>query len=362
MTTPPSGSNSEVAARRIRRWKRITRLLQVALACSIGFAAWSVALADDDSPPPVLPDVDEQFSLDLEVIDSTDDSLVYVVEQRARPAYRIFSFDPSNGDVETVFTVPADAIVYGIALSSDRETLAISYSPDYEIDGSGISTVDLTGDLPVGPDEFVEIIEPQTDRYLVDLAWDENDAILATLVDRRPADDQLSVVAVDTADRSIQQIALDAVDPTPLGGATYFLEVDDELARRTIGAVDGNGVRTSFASLERDMDLDQLVAVGGSLRVAAVEVDSGGLTFGTTAKAHGNHDVPSAWWAVTIDEAASGAAWIPTRLDQTIVYDAASTANGFVYATREGLSFVGEATSGDKVDVIASRALRFVAA
>jgi hypothetical protein len=79
---------------------------------------------------PVLPDTTHAFSLDLEVIANMDHEVVYAAEQRSGSAYRMFSFDPATGAVETVFTVPKDAVIYGIALRPDRTSLAVANSPD----------------------------------------------------------------------------------------------------------------------------------------------------------------------------------------------------------------------------------------
>lgn len=359
MTTPPADQRE----RSLRRWKRIVRYLQAAFAAAVVFAVWSVAFVGDGGPPPVLPDTQEQFSLDLDVIGTIDRDIVYVVEQRARPAYRIFSFDPSTGDVQTVFTVPTDAIIYGIALSGDRQTLALAYTPDFEIDGSGISTIDVSRDLPVDPTDMTMVIEATTDRYLTDIVWSDDDTVMATEVDRRGEEEELSVVAMNTVDGTIETVSENAVEPAPAQDYTYFLEVDKDNARRTIGRVGGDGERRSIEYADLDLDLDQLVISNSdALSVAVVENNDGGLAIGSIAEAHGNHDVPSAWWTITVDPTTANSSWKASTLDETIVYDTSSIGNGFVYATREGLSFGDPGAGADgKVDVIASRAVRFVA-
>jgi hypothetical protein len=80
------------------------------------------------------------------------------------------------------------------------------------------------------------------------------------------------------------------------------------------------------------------------------------VTVGTPASAHGNHDVASTWWDVATAGTPSPA---PVGLNSTIIYDAASRDASIVFATQEGLSI---ATGSKQTDLIASRAIRLVAA
>lgn len=78
------------------------------------------------------------------------------------------------------------------------------------------------------------------------------------------------------------------------------------------------------------------------------------MSLGKPAAARGNHNIRSAWWSS--EELA-----LLTELDEfepIIVYDAATSDSGaIVYATLEGLS-IGQ---DERVDVIRSRAIRFIA-
>jgi hypothetical protein len=85
---PTADGSDQVRAAKVRFWRRVTRGLQCLLAVAVAFAVWSIGFAGGDGPVPVLPDTDTQFSLDLEVVATLDHPVVYVVEQRARPAYR----------------------------------------------------------------------------------------------------------------------------------------------------------------------------------------------------------------------------------------------------------------------------------
>jgi hypothetical protein len=323
----------------------------------------------------VLPDTDTQFSLDLEVVATLDHPVVYVVEQRARPAYRILAFDPSTGVAETVLSVPEDAIIYGISLRNDRDTLAIAYAPDYREAGSGVWTIDLTAGLPVDPADMELVVDVQPDVYLTEPDWSTDDTtVFVTHVDRRTEEEQLSVSAVAMVAGDVSTVAHDAIGPVAAGDAVFFLDVDEAQARRSVGVVDGDARRSSIAVGNGSFDLDYLI--GGDavdeLHVSVIEgttaTTAASLTFGQSVSAHGNHEVPSVWWGVAVESSggttvADSTATAPIGLDAVVVYDATFSGEAIVYATREGLSF-GFSVDGtaDKVDVIASRAIRFVAA
>ena len=338
-------------------WRRVQRALQVAIAVNLAIAVWAIGFRSDDLPPDVVPSTelaaDTSFSLDLDVVAAVDHDLIYAVEQRARPAYRIFSLDPATGDVETVFTVPDDAIIYGIALSPDRGTLAVGYTPDFELEGNGLWTLDLASG------EFSERIETTRGVHLVDVAWSADGArLLVTEVDRRGGE-ELAAVAIDLATGVVVDRIDDAMNPIEIAGDLHFLTVDEDNARRSIGVVDANGDRSAIelASTDIELDLDHLIAPANAdvLHVAVLELDDAGITFGAAAQAHGSHDVPSSWVQLA---PGIGAAAHPTGYAPAIVYDAAASAHALVYATKEGLSIATD----DRIDVITSRAIRFVAA
>jgi hypothetical protein len=164
----------------------------------------------------VLPDTQAHFLLDLEVIGKVAHDVVYVVEQRARPAYRIFSFDPSTGADKTVVTVPTDAIIYGIALSPDRSTLAVAYSADFHTEGSGLSTLD------VASGKLTEVVPAQPNVYLTDLEWSvDGRSVLATHVDRTGTDEQLGISRISLADKSATMIVDDAIAPVVDGDGLH---------------------------------------------------------------------------------------------------------------------------------------------
>jgi hypothetical protein len=355
-TDTPRTEERSAAPRRIVFWKRVIRALQVALVLSVAFAVWFIAFGRGSSgPAPVLPDTNAQFSLDLKVVGKMDHDVVYAVEQRARPAYRIFSFDPATGVDETVFTVPKDAIIYGIALSPDRTTLAVSYSPDFHVKGSGLWTLD------VASKKFTEVAPTEEGHYLVDPAWSgDATSIYATYVDRTGADEKLSTAQVTLADLSLRVIIADGIAPTVSGDTLYYLTVDEQRARRSIAVLTSDDGTSTIPVGDGQFDLDHLLvgASGSVLHVAVLEPkkDEASVTIGTPAEAHGNHDVPSTWWDVDVKVAAPTAA--ATDLASTIVYDAANSGDSIVSATREGLSITSGST---RTDLIASRAIRFVA-
>jgi len=140
------------------------------------------------------------------------------------------------------------------------------------------------------------------------------------------------VVEISLRDGAIEHWAAGGVAPPVRGDDVFYLEIDDENARRSIGHLRG-GVRRE--SVDDD---------GGG----------GGVTIGAPAAAHGNHDVPSTWWRLDEQNAATA-----STIDPIIVYDAALVGdNTMVYATLEGLPIAND----ERFDIIRSRAIRFVAA
>ncbi|MDE0803577.1 MAG: hypothetical protein OSA99_09665 [Acidimicrobiales bacterium] len=326
------------------------RCLQAALAVTVAFAVWLVGFSPGSDEPAVLPDTSEQFSLDLEVVATAEAPLVYAVEQRARPDYRILRLDPTTGDVETIFTVPEDAIIYGIDVDATGSVLAIAYSPDLSLDGSGLWTFDMA------TDDLTQVAPVVPGTYLTDPGWGENgDEILATRVDRSADDEQLDAVGIDIETGAVEVIATDAVAPTDDGGLVHYLGVEpDTAARQSVHTLDRTtGTDTVVASGE--VDLDHLVTVADALVVAVLDSDdtTGGLTLGTPAAAHGSHDIPSTWWTISADALSGPASEDP---ESSLVYDADAAAETIVSATREGLTIGGETP----IRLIASRALRFV--
>lgn len=339
---------------RSRRSPRVTRVLQLLLALWIGFSVWLLGFRTDGGPGPVLPDTAQQFSLDLEVVATFDHDVVYAVEQRARPAYRIFSLDPSTGSVDTVYTVPEDAIIYGIALSDDRGSLAVVYSPDFSKPGNGLWVLDLeSGD-------FEQVSEVTPEIYLTEPEWSpDGESVFATRIDRTGDSEVLDIASVSVDEGVVTSAVVDGIGPLSTEDGLYFLTVDGDKARRSVGLMTADGHVDELAVGDGALDLDHLVngIDGVTLRVAGIEAeDNSVITVGEPAEAHGNHDVPSTWWEVVGN--AGDEVSEPTGVDPIIVYDASSRSGPIVYATLEGLSM---ADGDTRVDLIESRAIRFVA-
>lgn len=264
-TTTPTKT---AAAHRRRRPGRLVMAGRVAVALTVLVGVWAVGFRDTGAAP-VLPDTDARFSLDLEVVASADHDVVYAVEQRARPFYRVLSFDPASGQVETVMTVEEDAIIFDVALAPGGDALAVGYSPDYTIEGSGISLLDLdTGSL-------TDVVPAATGIYLTDLVWaPDGGSVLATEVDRTGDDEALSAVRVDARTGTVDTLLADAVNPAQLGDDVYALPLDDDGARRTVARIGDDGDVTVLPADTGAADLDHLLAdeATGTLRVAVLEV------------------------------------------------------------------------------------------
>lgn len=338
----------------IRFWKGVRCTVRAFAALTLALAVFLVTKVGGDETAPVLPDTASLFSLDLRVVGSADHDVVYAVEQRARPAYRILAFDPRSGEDTTIFTVPEDAIIYGLALSPDRSTLAVSYSPDFNLDGSGVWTLDIDSS------EFTKIVDVEPSIYLTEPEFSsDGQTIYTTYVDRSGDGEALSIAAVSLQDQSAEIVLEQAITPAVTGEVLTYLTVDDQNARRSIGVLSADGSSRDIAIGGGTLDLDHLIVErnGGELHVAVLELtDEPALTLGEPADAHGNHNVASTWWEVDTETAETTA----SAVEPIIVYDAAIADGGstIVYATLEGLAIATD----ERIELIASRAIRFVAA
>lgn len=351
-------STTDTSTDQPRRQRRriAVRVSQVAVGGLIATAVWSVGFANGNTPAPVLPNTAEQFSLDLEVTATTDHPVVYAVEQRARPAYRIFAHDPATGVDTTVFTVPENAIVSGISLSTDRSRLAVTYSPDFDLGGSGLSVLDLdTG-------EMTTVVDVEAGVYHVDPVWnDDGTEVYTTMVDRRSDEEILGIGRLSIVDGNVDMLVEAAINPNLIGNDVYFLTVDESNARRSIARLDPDGLVDHVVG--GDLDLDHLVAGTDTLLVAAIDSPDAttGLVFGGAVQAHGNHNLPSTWWEVPLTSSGDDELQAAS-IEPIIVYDAAAGNDTIVYATSEGLSIAATSNGSTRIDVISSRAIRFVAA
>ncbi len=219
--------------------------------------------------------------------------------------------------------------------------------------GSGLWTLDLTSLA------LTEVAPVETDVYFVELEWSsDGQSVLATRVDRTAADEQLAIADISLAGGSVDVIVQNGIAPAIDDNDLYYLTVDDEGARRSIGVVHESGETSSVTVGGAPADLDHLLAgtESGSLRVTVLDIEAGsGLTVGEPADAHGNHEAESTWWDVVIGDGSTSAT--PTTLEPIITYDASSSGDAIVYATQEGLSIARD----ERTDLIASRAIRFVA-
>ncbi len=351
MSPPPTADRAvdpddDPAVRR----RAAVRIVLAMAALGVAGAVWSIGFASP-AVAPVIPPDDTPFSLDLRVVASMDHEIVYAVEQRARPHYRIFEFDPATGADRTVFSVPEDAIVSGIARSPDDTSLAVAYTPDHNDAGTGVWLLD--------PDSgaMTEVTPGVDGVYLVDPSWAaDGTTVFVTVVDRRGDGDALAVGAIDLTDPTptVEVLAEDVIEPLEVDGVVHALAVDDDLARRRVAVLSADGDPGWLTVDDGGRDLDHLVRVGDDEPVVAVldVIDDGGVTFGEPAWAHGSHVVPSTWWSIGVDGAQ------PSGPDAVIVHDAVGTDHSIVEATGTGLAIT---TGTSRIELITSRTIRFVA-
>ena len=347
------------------RRSRTELVLMVVVAVNLGAVVWVIGFrSSGNDTPSVLADTTPEFTLDATVVASlegADPAPIYVLEQRARPDYRIAAFEPASGELSTVFEVPDEALAYSIATSPSGESLAVAYTADFNVDGNGILVVNLV-------DQSTKWVYEETpDEFVTNLAWgSDGESIWATHI---AADESLSVVEIDAGTGVLLATIDDAVDPAPTAGATFYLRVDDQGARRSIGVSpldESAAIESTISVGDGTLDLDHLVVTrsGEALFVAALNssIETGGssLSIGQPASAHGNHSGPSTWFRVDPSDTSPAEA-LP--LTETIVYGAIARPDGLIAAvTREGLITIELGDLGfSETTLVESRALRAVA-
>lgn len=297
-----------------------------------------------------------EFSLDSQMVGTLSDGAgsVYVVEYRGYPNYRILRFDEGGDGFEVVFQVPQRALVYAISLSADKQQLLLAFTQEVTGFSNGIYTLDLTADAP----EPVELL-PEVDGIVYsDIEAAGQNTFWATKVESRDGSFHYTLIEYDNAGNELQRIA-NATNPVVEDGRLYFLQLDDDDARRTIGSLNPDGSIESHEILGGDYDLNLFTFVGEQVYVSVLDRDSDATTsnvildlFSSTAAAHGNHNTPASWVLLNRDDFSYVE---DVDIDAKTLYDAITLPNGQVLELSvEGLELI----DSDRNLIVKSRAFR----
>ena len=325
----------------------------------------SIDTGDRAAVPPVveeampLPETgDVEFSLDAEFRSPTEGAPVYVLEQRAAPNHRVVRIEPGDGSITTVWPVPEGSLVHSIATSPDGEFLAMAVTDDWREPGNDLVLLEL--DTGIATTVWVS-----TDGdLLTDLVWDlDGSAVWATHIDGETVGpDAFRSLAISAATGVVVDEVSLSVSPAPIPGGVAVLRVDPtDSARHSVAVIGGSTVLDVLPD-RGSRDLDHLVYDPSRERLlvaALVEHDDDVFALGAPASAHGDHNIASEWFQVSLVDGAQRSA-DPVELTDTVVYDAAVLFDGSVaFATREGL-MLAPAHDPAIVHVVASRAFRKV--
>jgi hypothetical protein len=305
---------------------------------------------------PILATEEAVFSQDAEVVGTADAGIVYAVEYRGNPNYRITSLDTKTGELNEVFNVPKGSIVYSIALSPDKNKLAIGYSDNMDA-GNGVFLIDLSGKIP----ELTQVIPAKSGINYLDLAWsNDGKTIWSTYGDTTTDEIVYSVAKIDVESRAFEIIVTDAIDPVPTKKGIAYLPLEPDQSRRSIEVIDlSDGSKLSVAVSDKKYDLDTLMydQYSDSLLVNALNKPSSvTLRLGGAAYAHGSHDVPS---SILILDGVDYGNISANDLDPKVTFESSLSTDGvLVEATNEGL-YVTNGNS-ERTFILKSRALRYV--
>lgn len=274
----------------------------------------------------------------------TDESEpIFMVEVASRPDYRLAAFDPTSTATTPVFVVPEFGVISSVGLSPDRSQLALAYTRDYTVPGSGIYLLDATtrADRVSGELDLREVTPEQPSGSFDTVRFAPDGATLwATLEEAHGS----AVVAVDLLTGKVNKVIDNAVEPAPGDGWIAYLTLDPDGSRRSIGLLDlTTGTATTIPVLEGGYDLGNLLADTEQDRLvftALLPSEETGIQVGDPALAHGSHEGPAQW--LTLDLASNQVRRLLEHEPMT-VRDATMLASGEVAAsTADGLIFVSD--------------------
>lgn len=238
-------------------------------------------------------------------------SIVFI-EERGQPDFRLAKFDLETKNVTTVFQIPEGGWVYQVdAANTGNQQLVMSYtkpSEEMKFDRSGIylldiSNADAQAELLVGSDEaFVYYYDPV---FSVD-----NEYVYYMVSDS--VNRSLRLERINLVTKAIDLIAENALWPkvSPDGTSIVYLAINQETSARSLikAELDSSNPQTLISENQLpDLDLPFFSADGEWVYVSVPNTETEEasiwqnlLGVAGMAYAHGNHDVPSDWWRVSI--------------------------------------------------------------
>lgn len=272
-----------------------------------------------------------------------DGSIVFI-EERGQPDFRLAKFDLATKDITTIFQIPLGAWVYQLDASADNKQLVFSYtepSEEMSFDRSGIYLLDIEGDLESESEPQLLIGSSEAFVYYYDPVFSVDDAYVYYIVSdsvRRV----LRLERIHVASKVVDIIAHNALWPkvSPDGTSLTYLAINQETQDRSLikSELDGSNPQTLIAENQlEDLDLPFYSADGNWIYVSVpkeqAEESSLWQNFLGVAYAHGNHDVPSDWWRISVNGGE------PQQLTQESVihyYGDMSNSNTFAYTGTKG--------------------------
>lgn len=301
---------------------------------------------------PVVPDPEQVYSQDAQVLATAPLPPLYFFEQRARPDYRVVRFDPASDELQSVFEAPPNMLVFGLDVLRDRpggdDVLVLAATTHPDRDRSGLYTVDLSHP-EAGPSHLVG--DDRAQRY-----WAHPEAttkgVAATVHDADTG--RSAVVAVDASGQTTG-IQPDALQPA--AGPVQFAWLDVEPAsgrRRVVVSRTLGGGGDVIEAVDADLDFP-LVTSDGSVWVAVLEpTDETSLFRGRPAAAHGSHRRPSRWQRVRPSGGSPES--VPLVTHDAVLLDG----DVIIIAAFDGIHMLDTAT-GATTKLVHSRAVRYVA-
>lgn len=314
-----------------------------------------------DIVPTATPASEEQttvtFTLDAEVVGQlpTGAESVYFVEYRGYPNYRILRLDEGADAFEQVIQIPKETLVYSLAISADKSQLLVAWENELIGFSNGIYTVDLAAESP----EFEALIPPVDGVVYSSIAVADEGSFWATKVESLEGGLAYSLVEFDYAGNVLRSVA-DAINPVVAEGELYFLPLEADESRRSIGKLMPDGTTAVIDILDGEYDLDDFLFLDDQLYVAVLNRDQQASAnifldmFSSTASAHGNHNTPATWVAF---DGADFSYVGDSDWGAKIIYDSVVLQNGQILElTNEGLEVIDD----ERTTIIKSRALRLV--
>jgi len=350
------------------------------------------------------------FSLDATILEYDEDvfkditlnepsiqnNLIYILEYRGFPNYRILEFDLLSKNLKELVKIPKGSLVYSMSISKDKKDLILIYSDNLEGTSNGIYSLSIedikkSTNLKVNSLEnlsdfdhtsylnsFIKILNPIKDAskhvFYKDLNVDENNNIWVSKIEEDLSANltKSSIEKIDQKGNILISIS-NVINPISYKNFIYYLPLEKDLSRNSIASLNINTNETeNYSILDNNYDLDDFLINDSGLYISVLNRNKKAYlpNFFSKVSAHGNHSIPSIWVNYSLD----GNYISDLDLNAEIVYDATflnesifSSKNSLniLEITNEGLTYINstleENNKINRLHLIKSRAFRFIA-